>query len=199
MSASATEAIDPVGLKDGELARLIAGGGAGMPVVEAEGELCRRFAPRIRLFGLRHLGDEFRSADLVQRVLITAIQQLRRGRVREPDRVASFVLGVARLTVKDMVNGDRRETPTAPETLSLLAEGATSTGYGALEQDRLAGCVQGLSDRERTVVLLSFFQGDTSQRIARTLNLTEVNVRVIRYRALLRLRTCMDAGGEEAR
>src|SRR6478672_11792202 len=38
--------------------------------VEAEGELCRRMAPRLRLYGLRHLRNEQAAADLMQQVLI---------------------------------------------------------------------------------------------------------------------------------
>ena len=47
---------------DGELARAI---GAG-PSEAAESELYRRFAPRVRLYGLRHLRDEESARDLVQ-------------------------------------------------------------------------------------------------------------------------------------
>ena len=53
-------------LTDGQLARGITSSfssSAGRDR-DAEGELCRRFAPRIRLYGLRHLGDEDRARDL---------------------------------------------------------------------------------------------------------------------------------------
>ena len=52
-------------LSDAELVRRI---GAGER--EAEAELFRRMAPRIRLYGLRHLRDVHASEDLTQNVLI---------------------------------------------------------------------------------------------------------------------------------
>jgi hypothetical protein len=63
---------------DAHLARrVIASGPDGAEPEEAE--LYRRFAPRVRLYGLRHLGDEHAAADLVQRVLLLTIEKLRRG------------------------------------------------------------------------------------------------------------------------
>src|SRR5512146_2418020 len=91
---------------DGELARRVVEGGAGAPA--AEGELCRRLAPRVRLYGLRHLRDPAAADDLVQEVLVLTLERLRAGRVRDPDRLASFVLGTCRLLVRNHRRGRRR-------------------------------------------------------------------------------------------
>ncbi|MET0593614.1 MAG: hypothetical protein ABW133_13000, partial [Polyangiaceae bacterium] len=55
---------------DADLVRMIAASNGGGGAIEgtlrkAETELCHRFAPRIRLYGLRHLHDEDRARDLV--------------------------------------------------------------------------------------------------------------------------------------
>jgi RNA polymerase sigma-70 factor (ECF subfamily) len=81
-------------LDDGALARRVAGAG-GAPDSAAEAELYRRLAPRVRLYGLRHLRDRQAAADLVQQVLLMTLERLRAGEVREPERIASFVLGAA--------------------------------------------------------------------------------------------------------
>jgi len=52
-------------LEDGALARRIAEAGAA-PDAAAEAALYRRLAPRVRLYGLRHLRDPHAAADLVQ-------------------------------------------------------------------------------------------------------------------------------------
>ena len=44
-------------------------------------------APRIRLYGLRHLRDEQAAADLVQQVLMMTIESLRAGKVRDPGKI----------------------------------------------------------------------------------------------------------------
>jgi RNA polymerase sigma-70 factor (ECF subfamily) len=93
-------------LNDADLGRRI-GGGADSA---AEAELFRRMAPRIRLYGLRHLRDEHAAEDLVQQVLIIALEALRAGRLRDPEKVASFVLGTCRMTVLDLRrNAQRKE------------------------------------------------------------------------------------------
>ncbi len=58
---------------DGELVRAIAAWSEHARAAEAE--LCRRFAPRIRLYGLRHLRDQDRARDLVQAVLLAALRR----------------------------------------------------------------------------------------------------------------------------
>lgn len=50
----------------------------------AEAELFHRMAPRIRLYGLRHLRDSQAADDLVQQVLIGVLEALRAGRMRKP-------------------------------------------------------------------------------------------------------------------
>src|ERR1700750_541263 len=89
--------VDP---SDGDLARAVATR-KPMDAGAAESELYRRFAPRVRLYGLRHLRDEDAALDLVQQVMLVTIEKLRSGSVREVDQIASFVLGVSRTMVKD--------------------------------------------------------------------------------------------------
>src|SRR5436190_9474186 len=92
-------------LNDAELVLQIGSGIDG----EAEAELFRRMAPRIRLYGLRHLRDEQAAQDLTQQVLITTLEALRAGRLREPEKLASFVLGACRMTVLDIRRNSQRK------------------------------------------------------------------------------------------
>jgi RNA polymerase sigma-70 factor (ECF subfamily) len=176
-------------LEDGALARRIASAGA-VPDSAAESELYRRLAPRVRLFGLRHLRERHAAADLVQQVLLMTLERLRAGEVREPDRIASFVLGSCRMTVIEMKRGTRRRE-------ALLEEwGGMEEAYEepepvTLGADRLAACLQALSERERSVVVLTFFSESPAEQVSAELGLTAGNVRVVRHRALGRLRQCM--------
>ena len=47
-------------------------------------------ALRVRLYGLRHLRDHASAEDLMQQVLITTLEALRQGCLREPEKLASF-------------------------------------------------------------------------------------------------------------
>jgi RNA polymerase sigma-70 factor (ECF subfamily) len=70
---------------DEALARRIAGGHGGSTDAE-EAELYRRFAPRVRLYGRRHLQNDAAAADLAQDVLLLTIERLRAGEVRRPEK-----------------------------------------------------------------------------------------------------------------
>ena len=179
-------------LDDGALARRIAEAGTA-PDTAAETELYRRLAPRVRLYGLRHLRDQPAAADLVQQVLLMTIERLRAGKVREPERIASFVLGSCRMTVLEIRRGTRRRE-TLLETWSDATEAFEAPEPLALDPDRLAGCLEGLAERERSVVMLSFFADKQADEVGAELAISSGNVRVIRHRALGRLRDCMGAG-----
>jgi len=71
----------------------------GQEPAEREQELAREFAPRIRLYGLRHLGTEDQARELVQEVLMIVIEALRAGRVQQPELIDRFVLGTCRNVV----------------------------------------------------------------------------------------------------
>jgi RNA polymerase sigma-70 factor (ECF subfamily) len=179
---------------DAELARRIAVAAPGRDAA-AEAELCRRFAPRIRLYGLRHLRNEAAAADLVQDVLIMMLQKLRTGEVREPERLASFILGTCRQVVIDGRRGGlRRERilETYAADLPPLVDEAVET----LDTRRLERCLKRLPERERTVLMMSFYDDRPADDVGVELGLSAGNVRVIRHRGIERLRTCMQAAGE---
>lgn len=179
---------------DAALARRIAAADARFDT-EAEAELCRRLAPRVRLYGLRHLRDPHAAHDLVQQVLLMTLERLRGGRLRDPDRIVSFVLGMCRMVVLEIRRGSwRRENLLA--TYGDTAEAVEPTeAFVVDDADRLAACLQALAERERTVVVLSFFAEQSGDEVAKELDVSAGNVRVIRHRALARLRACMGEVG----
>src|SRR5262249_5548701 len=88
---------------DEALARRIAGGPAGSTDAE-ESELYRRFAPRVRLYGRRHLRSDAGADDLAQEVLLLTIERLRDGKVEKVEHIGSFILGTSRM----MCHSERR-------------------------------------------------------------------------------------------
>lgn len=156
---------------------------------EAEAELCRRLGPRVRLYGLRHLRDEAAAADLMQQVMLMLIERLRAGRLREPEKLVSFVFGICRMVVLDLRRGHaRRERLLELYGNALLPPEATPPGF---DHKRLVSCLTGLPERERSVLLLTFYEDTPADVLAQELNLSQANVRVIRHRGLERLRLCV--------
>jgi RNA polymerase sigma-70 factor, ECF subfamily len=121
---------------------------------------------------------------------------LRTASVRDPDRLASYVFGVCRQTVIDQRRGARRR-----ENLLEVYAGdlpvSTPAEEPPLDTDRLRNCLERLPQRDRTVILMSFYDQRPAAEVARELSLSEQNVRVIRHRCLRRLRACMDGSSYE--
>lgn len=177
---------------DAALAREVA---AAHPerVPAAEAELCRRLAPRIRLYGLRHLRDPHEASDLVQNVLVMVLERLRAGKVREPGQLVSFVFGVCRRVVLELRRGaSRRER--LLERAGLPEEAVAPAEPDPFADERLARCLQGLAERDRLVLVMTFYGDRSADEVARSLALSPANVRVIRHRALERLRACVGGG-----
>lgn len=189
-------------LTDAEVVLRIAAGSGGAR--DAEAELCKRFAPRIRLYGLRHLRDEDRARDLVQAVLVAVLVGARAGRVREPDKVARFVLGTCRNVASRVRETEGRADLVAeidewPADIATTAEAERAGGLERVDLAALIHCVSLLDERARLVVSLSFREERPTEEVAARLGTTVGNVRVLRHRAVAALRRCLDGPSEEKR
>ena len=176
---------------DAALVRRAALRGEGARAVEAE--LCRRFAPRVRLYGLRHLRDEDRARDLVQAVLLVLVEAVRAARIEAPEHVDRFVLGACRNVVARMRDGASRAIPVDPVDLEVT--GTTPT-FERLDASALYRCLVKLELRSRVVVQMCFHDDATAEEIGVHLGITAGNVRVLRHRAIAQLRSCLDRGQE---
>ena len=174
---------------DGDLARTVAARDPASAEA-AEGELYRRFAPRVRWYGLRHLRDEDAARDLVQQVMLLVIEKLREGLIRDADQIASFILGVSRTIATDLKRRERRREKLR-ETFIVPDMFTTPVGEAPLDIDHLERCLARLAARERLVVLLTFYGERTASEVGQELGVKDGHVRVIRHRAIERLRTCM--------
>ncbi len=187
------DASDHEGLDDVALVRRIAAAPGGGDVA-AETELYRRLAPRVRLYGLKHLRDGQAASDLVQQVLMLTLERLRAGKLRDAERLVSFVFGTCRMMVLELRRtGARRERLLDRYAGDVpMADPAASP---RLDQARLVGCLERLSERERSVLVMTFYDDQPAKEVAAALGLSEGNVRVIRHRGLERLRDCVTGRG----
>jgi RNA polymerase sigma-70 factor, ECF subfamily len=179
-------------VSDEALARRIAGGLSGSTDAE-EAELYHRFAPRVRLYGRRHLRNDAAADDLAQDVLLLTFERLRAGEVRRPEEIGSFILGTSRM----MAHGERRVARRREALAARFTEPAVENPPSsmALDAPRVTACLRALAERDRLVVLLTFYADRDAPRIAEDLGVSPGAVRAIRHRAMARLRDCV-LGGE---
>jgi len=176
-------------VSDEVLARRIAVSVRGSADAE-EAELYRRFAPRVRLYGRRHLRDDAAADDLAQDVLLLTIERLRAGEVRRPADIGSFILGTSRMMAHSERRVARRREALAARFIDTTVEIGPSSMAG-LDTPRVAACLRALAERERLVVMLTYYAEREAPRIAEDLGISPGAVRTIRHRAIARLRDCV--------
>lgn len=176
---------------DAMLAETIASAPAGT-ATDAEAELYRRFAPRIRLFGLKHLRDEAAAQDLVQQVFIVTLERLRAGAVRNVEAIGSFILGTSRTMASAQRKVGSRRTALLDRfddrnTMAFPIDAVT------FDLPRVVRCLDTLPLRDRTILILTFYADKPAPEIAAELQIAPGAVRVARSRALARMRECVGA------
>jgi RNA polymerase sigma-70 factor, ECF subfamily len=127
-------------------------------------------------------------------VMTLTLESLRAGRLREPERVLSFVLGTCRLMVRDQRRTEQRRQDLLVRYGEDLPVADAQVAH-SLDHRRVAECLERLPERERSVLVLTFYEDQPSESIAGELGLSSGNVRVIRHRGLDKLRRCVDARG----
>lgn len=158
---------------------------------DAEREVCRRLLPAVRAFAQRRL----RAAsveDFAHDALLLLVEAMRAGRIEDPSRVAGFALGICRNLARERARSTERR-----RELSLLyglseADFVTWDQELAVRREHLEDCFSQLTERSRSVIRATFCRDESDSDIARSLSLTEANVRIIRHRSLAALRGCLE-------
>ena len=143
----------------------------------AEAAFAAHFAPRIRAMLRSRLRQADAVLDLTQDTLVASILALRKGQLREPDRLPAFVHGVARNIVNNHLRGEHRrgESPLDDEVAARLP------AIDSREDDERRGLVaKGLASiapADREVLQLTLVDGLHPREIAQRLSLSSDTVR----------------------
>lgn len=174
----------------------VAGIAAGDP--DAEAAFAAHFAPRIRAMLRARLRQAEAVQDLTQDALVAAILALRKGQLREPDRLAAFVHGVVRNLANNHLRGQHRrgEAPLDEEVAARLP--AIDTGEDTERRGMVEKGLAAIAPADREVLQLTLVDGLHPREIAQRLSLSSDTVRQRKTRALKRLMAAVD-GGLEAR
>jgi RNA polymerase sigma-70 factor (ECF subfamily) len=164
---------------------------------EALSLLFRRYAPVVRALAERILRDASEAEDLVQEVFLFVF---RKGALFDPERgsARSWLIQVAYHRAFDRrryLASRRFYSNLELQEVILRAEepGAFTTSYddsieAALGRDALRRIDEVLSEAQRLVIRLYFFDGHTLQEIAAVIGQSVGNVRNHYYRALEKMR-----------
>jgi RNA polymerase sigma-70 factor (sigma-E family) len=170
-----------------------------VPPVVADGSLdlvVRAHLPGLLRYATVLVGDPHTAADLVQEVLLRA--HVRWGRIVLMDRPDLYL---RRMVTNEHLSWRRRwhvrtVRPAADEVLAAHAEVAGDHAAGVSEEDAMWRRLEGLPGRQRSVLVLRYYEGLSDVEIAAVLGTSGATVRSHASRALATLRRA-EVGGVE--
>jgi RNA polymerase sigma-70 factor, ECF subfamily len=163
----------------------------------AEAELYAVFSRGIRYYIARQLGPEGLD-DKVHDCFLITIQAIRRGDVREPERLMGFVRTIVRRQIGDVIGARVKERARLCASditvIDRVIYNATTPEheFNTKQRAELARAeIAKLAARDREILTRFYLQDQSKEQICREMNLTETQFRLIKSRtkALLAERT----------
>lgn len=175
------------GSSDADLARAAA---AGDRVAFAG--IYDRYADRLYDFCAGMLADRDAAADCVQDAFCEAATCL--SDLREPDKLRPWLYGIARHRCLRRIRDRRREQPSdaLPEVVSTDAGPDVMASRTELA-NLIAEAAGGLSDRDRSVLELSYRHGLDGPELAEALDVSQTNANTMVYRLRETMERCLGA------
>ena len=153
-------------------------------------ELYKLFSKGMRYYLCRQLGPQDLD-DRVHDCFLIVVQAIRRGDLREPERLMGFVRTIVRRQIAghiDVAVQARKQIVDLETTHSVPdATEDPETVVMSREQEELAFTVlKGISRRDREILTRFYLQEQTQEMICREMQLTETQFRLLKSRAKAR-------------
>jgi RNA polymerase sigma-70 factor (ECF subfamily) len=155
---------------------------------EAFGCLYDRYAPLVRAVVYDVFTDWPTVQDLTQECFLRAYKSL--ARLRQPDRFAQWVVGIARQVTRERRRFSRRDRHqfVGSEVLEVSSEMDAARAMQAAEETELMmRRLADLPERERLAIHAFFLEGCDARQVADLLDLSRSGVYALLERALTRL------------
>jgi RNA polymerase sigma factor (sigma-70 family) len=162
---------------------------AGDP--EGSEELYRLVSRGLRFYLFRHLGPQD-ADDVLHSVLLITIQSIRRGGLRDPERVMGFMTTVARRQVAAHIH---QAVKTRKESLDFdvglaVPDGAKNPEQQMAERqqvDLMRKVLEELSPKDREVLYRFYVLEEPHEKICHDMGWTETQFRLLKSRAKAKL------------
>ena len=173
----------------------IPGEGGEASAASVFAQLYEEYMPKV----FRYVSYRIRSRSAAEDLTSTVFEKALTGYGRyRADKAAfsTWIFTIARNTVIDYFRVHRQAQSLEAEDAPDIPDGRDSPEEDAIKAEELRAlrhCLEQLSGPEREIVSLKFAGEITNRAIARQVGLTESNVAVIVFRAVRKLRECVEA------
>ncbi len=155
----------------------------------AEGALYEKYSDRLYFLALSELHSREDAEDVRAESFIRVLQALRQGKLRKPDSLPSFIVGIALNVIRES-RRQRFGTESLGDTELEVADEA-SPEKAFLDQEvssSIAETVKHLQPRDREFLRMYYYEELTVPEIARALGVKEERLRLVKSRTLKRFR-----------
>lgn len=154
---------------------------------DATAELYQMFARGIRFYLCRQLGPH-ELDDRVHDTFLIVMQAIRRGDVREPERLMGFIRTIVRRQVSAYIDVavHRRKEHVELEAGLLMVDRNGSPEDSVIRQQRreiLTAILSGMGDRDREILTRFYLKEQSQEQICEEMSLTETQFRLLKSRA----------------
>jgi RNA polymerase sigma-70 factor (ECF subfamily) len=150
-------------------------------------ELYHLFSKGVRFYLCRQLGLQDLD-DRVHDTFVVVVQAIRRGELREPERLMGFVRTIVRRQVASHID---KAVQTRREQLDLDASSLVADPHGNPEEaaifhqkgDLIRKVLSELTSRDREILTRFYLEEETQEEICTEMTLTETQFRLLKSRA----------------
>ena len=155
----------------------------------AETALYEKYSARIYFLALSELHSKEDAEDVRAETFLRVLQSLRQGQVRSPDSLGSFIVGTALNVIREQVRQSYKTQPLDDRELSLIGQRTIESAFIDTEASRAIEEAAGaLKPREREFLRMHYYEELSKEEIARALGVKEERLRLIKSRALKKIR-----------
>ena len=158
----------------------------------AEEELVQQYSRGVSIILNRSTGDRSISEDLSQETFQIALEKIRQGEIREPDRLSGFIVSLARNLASDHFRRSRRlEGFADPDEAELIPESSPSQLDRLLMKEKskmVRKLLDEMSERDRQILFRFYIAEDDKDRICADLQLSSLHFNRVLHRARERYR-----------
>jgi RNA polymerase sigma-70 factor (ECF subfamily) len=164
--------------------RIKAGDDAGLEFLYSQ------FSRGIRYYLCRHLGPE-ELDDRVHDTFLVVVNAIRKGDLREPERLMGFVRTIVRRQVAAYIDQaiQTRRDQTDIESGITVVDGKGDPEQQAIakqKKDLMKSVLQSLSKKDRDILVRFYLNEESQEKICRDMSLTETQFRLLKSRAKAR-------------
>ena len=153
-------------------------------------ELYSVFSRGVRFYLCRQLGPQ-ELEDKVHDTFLIVVQAIRRGELREPERLMGFVRTIVRRQVAAYIDNavQTRREQTDLETGLSITDDRSNPEQDAIARQRveiMTSVLHSLSARDREILTRFYLLGQSQEQICRDMHLTDTQFRLLKSRAKAR-------------